>query len=80
MTEVNGRKVQQQIHNILANSQTLGYMHCFHTKDIQLLLEARIKHILGNTVISFENTDLELTTVLNEGPKLPKIPHLTELH
>jgi len=39
MTKANWKKVQPQIHDILAFTQTLGYLHCFHPKDIQLLLE-----------------------------------------
>jgi len=80
MTEANWKKVQPQIHNILAFTQTLGYLHCFHPKDIQLLLEATTKHYLWNTTIPFESKDLELTTVLMEGLKRPKIPQLTEPH
>jgi len=80
MTEANWKKVQPQIHDILAFTQTLGYLHCFHPKDIQLLLEATTKHYLWHTTIPFESKDLELTTVLAERPKRPKIPQLTEPH
>jgi len=80
MTEANWKKVQPQIHDILAFIQTLGHLHCFHPKDIQLLLEATTQHYLWNTIIPFENKDLELTTVLMERLKRPKIPQLTEPH
>jgi len=80
MTEINFKKVQPQTHDILAFTQTLGYLHCFHPKDIQLLLEATTKHYLLNTTIPFEIKDLELTTVLAERLKWPKIPQLTESH
>jgi len=80
MTEANWKKVQPQTHDILAFTQTLGYLHCFHPKDIQLLLEAAIKHYLWHTTIPFESKDLELTTVLAERLKRPKIPQLTESH
>ena len=66
MTEANWKKVQPQIHDILAFTQTLRYLHCFHPKDIQLLLEATNKHYLWNTTIPFESKDLELNTVLME--------------
>jgi len=78
MTEANWKKVQPQIHDILAFTQTLGYLHWFHPKDIQLLLEATTKHYLCHTTIPFESKDLELTTVLAERLKRPKIPQLTE--
>jgi len=80
MTEANWKKVQPQIHDILAFTQTLAYLHCFHPKEIQLLLEAIIKHYLWHTTISFESKDWELTTVLAEHLKRPKIPQLTEPH
>jgi len=80
MTEANWKKVQQQIHDILAFTQTLGYLHCFHPKDIQLLLQATTKHYLWKTTIPFESKDLERTTVLMERLKRPKIPQLTEPH
>jgi len=80
MTEANRKKVQPQIHDILAFTQTLGYLHCFHPKDIQLLLVAATKHYLWHTTIPFESKDLELTTVLAERLKHPKIPQLTEPH
>jgi len=80
MTEANWNKVQPQIHDNLAFTQTLGYLHCFHPKDIQLLLEATTKHYLWHTTIPFESKDLELTTVLAECLKRPKIPQLTEPH
>jgi len=80
MTEANWKKLQPQIHDILAFTQTLGYLHCFHPKDIQLLLEATTKHYLGHTTIPFESKDLELTKVLAERLKRPKIPQLTEPH
>jgi len=44
MTEANWKKVEPQIHDILAFTQKLGYFHCLHPKDIQLLLEATTKH------------------------------------
>jgi len=78
MTEANWKKVQPQIHDILSFIQTLGYLHYFHTKDIQLLLEATPKDFLWNTTIPFESKDLELTTVLMEHLKRPKISQLTE--
>jgi len=78
MTEANWKKVQPQIHDILAFTQTLGYLHYFHPKDIQLLFEATTKHYLWKTTILFESKDLELTTVLMEGLKRPKILQLTE--
>jgi len=53
MTEANWKKVQPQIHDILTFTQTLGYLHCFHPKDIQLLLEATTKHYLWHTTIPF---------------------------
>jgi len=71
MTEANWKKVQPQIHDILAFTQTLGYLHYFHPKDIQLLLEATTKHYLWHTTIPFESKDLELTTVLAERLKRP---------
>jgi len=80
MTEADWKKVQPQIHDILAFTQTLGYLHFFHPKDIQLLLEATTKHYLWYTTIPFESKDLELTTVLAERLKRPKIPQLTEPH
>jgi len=80
MTEAHWKKVQQQIHDIIAFTQTLGYLPCFHPKDIQLLLEAITKHYLWNTTILFESKDLKLTTVLMEGLKRPKIPKFTEPH
>jgi len=80
ITEANWRKVQPQIHAILAFTQTLGYLHCFHPNDIQLLLEVTTKHYLWHTTIPFESKDLELTTVLAERLKRPKIPQLTEPH
>jgi len=40
MTEANWKKVRPPIQDILAFTQTLGYLHCFHPKDMQLLLEA----------------------------------------
>jgi len=80
MTEVNGKKVQPQIHDILAFTQTLGYLHCFHPKDIQLLFEATTKHYLWQPTIPFESKSLELTTVLAEYLKRPKVPQLTERH
>jgi len=80
MIEANWKKVQPQIHDIFAFTQTLGYLPCFHPKDIQLLLESTTKHYLWNTTIPFESKDLELTTVLMEGFKHPKILQLTEPH
>jgi len=74
MTEANWKKVQPQIHDILAFTQTLEYHHYFHPKDIQLILEATTKHLLWHTTIPFESKDLELTTVLAERLKRPKIP------
>jgi len=58
LTEATWKKVQPQIHDILAFTQTLGYLHCFHPKDIQLLLEATTKHYLWHTTIPFESKDL----------------------
>jgi len=78
MTDANWKKIQAQIHDILAFTQTLGYIHYFHPKDIQLLLEAITKHYLLNITIPFEGNDLELTMVLMECLKHPKIPQLTE--
>jgi len=78
MTEANWKKVQPQIHDIHAFTQTLGYFHCFPPKDIQLLLEATTKHYLWNITIPFESKDLELTMVLAELLKRPKIAQLTE--
>jgi len=80
MTETKWKKVQPQIHDILAFIQTLGYLHYFHPKAIQFLLEATTKHYLWKTTIPFESKDLELTTVLMECLKCPKIPQLTEPH
>jgi len=80
MREENWKKVQSQVHDILAFTPTLGYLHCFHPKDIQLLLEVTTKHYLWHTTIPFESKDLELTTVLAERLKHPKIPQLTEPH
>jgi len=80
MTEANWKKVHPQIHDILAFTQTLGYLHCFHTKDIQLLLEGTTKHYLWPTTIPFKSKDLELTMVLAERLKRPKILQLTEPH
>jgi len=80
MTEANWKKVQPQIHDILAFTQTFGYLHCFQPKDIQLLLEGTTKHYLWHTTMPFESKDLELTTVLAERLKRPKIPQLTEPH
>jgi len=80
ITEANWMKVQPQIHDILAFTQTLAYLYCFHPKDIQLLFEATIKHYLWHTTIPFESKDLELTMVLAEPLKRPKIPQLTEPH
>jgi len=80
MTEPNWKKVQPEIHDILAFTQMLGYLHRFHPKDIQLLLEATSKHYLWNTTIPFESKDLELTTVLMDNLKHSKIPRLTEPH
>jgi len=74
MTEGNWKKVQPQIHDILAFTQMLAYLYCFHPKDIQLLLKATTKHYLWNTTIPFESKDLKLTTVLMESLKRPKIP------
>jgi len=71
MSEANWKKVQPQIHDILAFTQTLGYLPCFHPKDIQLLLEATTKHYLWDPTIPFESKDLELTTVLTERLKRP---------
>ena len=80
MTETNWKKVQPQLHDILAFIQTLGYLHCFYSKDMQLLFQATTKYYLWNTTIPFESKDLELTTVLMERLKRPKIPQLTEPH
>jgi len=80
MTEANWKKVLPQIHDILAFTQPLVYLHCFHPKDIQLLREATTKYYLCQTTIPFESKDLELTTVLAERLKRPKIPQLTEPH
>jgi len=77
LREVNWKKVHLQIHDILAFTQTLGYLHCFHPKDIHLLLIATTNHFLHNTSSPFESKDLELTTVLNEWRKRPKITLLT---
>jgi len=46
MTEENWKKVQPQIRDILTFTQTLGHLHCFYPKDIQLLLQATTKHYL----------------------------------
>jgi len=78
MTAANWKKVQPQIHDILAFTQTLGYLHFFYPKDIKLLLEATTKNYLWHTTFPFESTDLELTTVLAEHLKRPKIPQFTE--
>jgi len=80
MTEANWQKVQPQIHDILAFTQTLGYIYCFHPKDIQLPFKATTKHFLRSTSIPFESKDLELTIVLMECIKQPKIPQLIESH
>jgi len=80
MTGATWKKVQPQIHDILAFTQTLGYLHCFHPKDIQLLLEATTKHYHWHITIPFESKDLELTIVLAECLQHPKIPQLTEPH
>jgi len=72
--------VQPHLYDILAFTQTLGYLHCFHPKDIQLFLEATTKHYLWKTTILFESKDLELTTVHMECLKRPKIQQLTEPH
>jgi len=40
----NLKNVQSQIQDILAFTPRLGYLHCFHPKDIQLLLEATTKY------------------------------------
>jgi len=74
MTEANYNKVQPQIHDILAFMQMLVYLHCFHPKDIQLLLEATTKHYFWHITIPFESKDMEPTTVLAERLKRPKIP------
>jgi len=58
MIEANWKKVQPQIHDILAFTQMLGYLHSFYPKDIQLLFEATTKHYLWNTTIAFESKDL----------------------
>jgi len=78
MTEANLKKVQPQIHDILAFIETLVYLYCFHSKDIQLHLEATTKHYFWDTTIPFESKDLELTMVLTEHLKRSKIPQLTE--
>jgi len=78
ITEANWKKVQLQIHDILAFTQMLGYVHCFHPKHIQLLLEVTTKHYPWNTTIPFESKDLELTTVLTESLKRLKAPQLTK--
>jgi len=80
VTETKWEKVQPQIHDILTFTQMLGYLHSFHPKDIQLLLEATTKHYLRNTTILFKSKDLDLTTVLMERLKRPKILQLTEPH
>jgi len=79
-TEVNSKKVQLQIQDILTFTQTLGYLPYFHPKDIQLLLEGTTKHYLWKTTIPLESKDLELTMVLAECLKRPKIPQLPEPH
>jgi len=79
-TEARWKKVQPQIDDIFAFTQTLEYLYYYHLKDIQLLLEATTKHYLRNTTIPFESRDLELTTVLAERIKHPKIPQLSVLH
>jgi len=53
MTEAKWKKVQPQIPDILAFTQTLGYLYCFHPKDTQLQLETITKHYLWNTAIPF---------------------------
>jgi len=58
----------------------LGIFTAFLLKDIQLLCEATTKHYLWHTTIPFESKDLELTTVLAERLKRPKIPQITEPH
>jgi len=58
MTEGNWKKVQPQIHDILTFIQTVGYLHCFHPKGIQLLRKATTKHYLWHTTIVFESKDL----------------------
>jgi hypothetical protein len=80
MTDANWKRVAHPIENILAYTQQLGYIHCYHPQDIKLLLEAASKHYLWNTNIPFDSKDLELTSVLNERLKCPKIPQLTEPH
>jgi len=80
VTEANWKKVQPQIHDILGFTQTLGYLTCFLPKDIQLLLESTTKDYLWHTTMPFESKDLELTTVLAERLKRPKIPQLIEPH
>jgi len=80
MTEANWKKVQPQIHDILAFTQTLGYLHYVHPKDIQLLLEATTTFYLWHTTIPFKSKDLEPTMVLAECLKRPQILQLTELH
>ncbi|HEY4152193.1 MAG TPA: hypothetical protein VGM38_02615, partial [Pseudolysinimonas sp.] len=80
MTEANWKRVSQDIQNILAYTQQLAYVHCYHPQDIRLLFEAAAKHFLWTTNIPFDNKDLELTSVLNERLKRPKIPQLTEPH
>jgi len=80
MTEVNRKKVQPQIHDIFAFTQTLRYLPCFHPKDLQLLLEATTKHYLRHTTIPFESKDLELPMVLAERLKCHKMQQLTEPH
>jgi len=43
ITEVHWKKVQPQVYDIHTFTQTLGYIHCIHPKDIQLLREATTK-------------------------------------
>jgi len=62
--EANWNQVQPEIRDILAFSQTLGYIPCFQPKDPQLLLKAITKYFVWNTAILFESKDLELSTVL----------------
>jgi len=80
MTEANWNKVQSQIHDILAFPQMLGYLHCFHPKDILLLLDATTKHYLYYTTIPFESKEWKLTTGIMDCLKRAKIPQLTEPH
>jgi len=78
ITEVNWKKVQLQIHDIVTFTQTLGYLHCFHPKDIQLLLKATTIYYLWNTTMLLESKDLEHAMLLMECLKRPQIPLLTE--